>query len=63
MLTIYYLIYRKIIFNYLRSDSINILDTLEIQQLLTLLKYLANPGDSTLLFHVLSFNFINFQSF
>jgi DNA helicase-2/ATP-dependent DNA helicase PcrA len=47
---------------YLRSDSINILDTLEIQQLLTLLKYLANPKDNTLLFHVLSFNFINFQA-
>jgi len=48
--------------HYLRSDSINILDTLEIQQLLTLLKYLANPEDSTLLFHVLSFNFINFKA-
>ena len=45
--------------HYLRSDAINILDTPEIQQLLTLLKYLASPGDSTLLFHVLSFTFIN----
>lgn len=48
--------------HYLRSDAINILDTPEIQQLLTLLKYLASPGDSTLLFHVLSFNFINLSS-
>ncbi len=46
---------------YLRSDAVNILDTLEIQQLLTLLKYLANPTDDTLLFHLLSFNFINFK--
>jgi DNA helicase II / ATP-dependent DNA helicase PcrA len=46
---------------YLRSDAVNILDTLEIQQLLTLLKYLANPKDNTLLFHVLSFNFINLK--
>lgn len=48
--------------HYLRSDSINILDTLEIQQLLTLLKYLTNPKDDTLLFHVLSFNFINLKA-
>ncbi|MFA5025545.1 MAG: ATP-dependent DNA helicase [Candidatus Shapirobacteria bacterium] len=48
--------------HYLRSDAINILDTLEIQQLLTLLKYLASPSDDTLLFHVLSFNFINLSS-
>jgi len=47
--------------HYLRSDAINILDTLEIQQLLTLLKYLASPSDNTLLFHVLSFNFINLK--
>lgn len=47
--------------HYLRSDAVNILDTPEIQQLLTLLKYLANPSDDTLLFHVLSFNFINFK--
>ena len=47
--------------HYLRSDAINILDTLEIQQLLTLLKYLAVPTDNTLLFHVLSFNFINLR--
>lgn len=47
--------------HYLRSDAINILDTPEIQQLLTLLKYLAAPDSDTLLFHVLSFNFINFK--
>lgn len=47
--------------HYLRSDAINILDTLEIQQLLTLLKYLAFPSDDTLLFHVLSFNFVNLK--
>ncbi|HWS48473.1 MAG TPA: ATP-dependent DNA helicase [Candidatus Methanoperedens sp.] len=47
--------------HYLRSDAINILETLEIQQLLTLLKYLASPSDDTLLFHVLSFNFINLK--
>ncbi len=48
--------------HYLRSDSVNILDTPEIQQLLTLLKYLADPRDNTLLFHVLSFNFTNFKA-
>jgi len=48
--------------HYLRSDAINILETPEIQQLLTLLKYLASPDDSTILFHVLSFNFINLSS-
>jgi len=46
---------------YLRSDTVNALDTPEIQQLLTLLKYLASPSNDTLLFHVLSFNFINFK--
>jgi len=48
--------------HYLRSDSINILDTPEIQQLLILLKYLATPSDDTLLFHVLSFKFIHLNS-
>jgi DNA helicase-2/ATP-dependent DNA helicase PcrA len=48
--------------HYLRSDAVNILDTPKIQQLLTLLKYLASPSDDTLLFHLLSFNFINFNS-
>ncbi len=47
---------------YLRSDSVNILDTPEIQQLLTLLKYLSNPDDDTLLFHVLSFKFLHLNS-
>ena len=48
--------------HYLRSDSINILDTPEIQQLLILLKYLTNSTDDTLLFHVLSFKFIHLNS-
>ena len=48
--------------HYLRSDSINILDTPEIEQLLTLLKFLADPTDNTLLFHVLSFKFIHLNS-
>jgi len=48
--------------HYLRSDSINILDTQEIRQLLTLLKYLADPTNDTLLFHVLSFKFIHLSS-
>lgn len=47
---------------YLRSDAINILDTLEIQQLLTLFKYLASPSDNTLLAHLLSFNFLRLPS-
>jgi len=47
---------------YLRSDAINILETLEIQQLLTLLKYLASPIDNTLLAHLLSFNFLRLPS-
>jgi len=48
--------------HYLRSDSINILDTPKIQQLLTLLKYLADPKNDTLLFHVLSYKFIHLNS-
>lgn len=48
--------------SYLRSDSVDVLASFEIQQLLTLLKYLANPSDSTLLFHVLSYNFIHLNS-
>ncbi len=47
---------------YLRSDSINILETLEIQQLLTLFKYLSQPQDDTSLSHLLSFNFLNFPA-
>lgn len=47
---------------YLRSDAINILETIEIQQLLTLLKYLASPLDNTLLAHLLSFNFLRLPS-
>lgn len=48
--------------HYLRSDAINILETLEIQQLLTLFKYLADSTNDTLLFHVLSFKFIHLNS-
>lgn len=47
---------------YLLSDSINILQTLEIQQLLTLLKYIFHPDDQNLYAQVLSFNFINIKS-
>jgi len=47
---------------YLRSDAINILETIEIQQLLTLIKYLASPHDDTLLAHLLSFKFLNFPA-
>ncbi len=48
--------------NYLRSDTINILDNLKIQQLLTLLKYLADPTNDSLLAQVLSFSFLKFSS-
>ncbi len=48
--------------SYLRSDSINILETIEIQQLLTLIKYLSSPQDNTLLSHLLSFKFLNFPA-
>lgn len=47
---------------YLRSDGVNILETLEIEQLLTLLRYLASPSDNTLLAHLLSFNFLRLPS-
>jgi DNA helicase II / ATP-dependent DNA helicase PcrA len=47
---------------YLLSDSINILDSLEIQQLLTLLSYLFNPTDNLLLAKVLSFRFLKLKS-
>lgn len=47
---------------YLRSDSINILDSLEIKQLLTLFKYLAEPQNDSFLGELLSFNFLNFDS-
>jgi len=47
---------------YLLSDAINILDTLEIQQLLTLFRYTFNPDDTSLYAQVLSFKFININS-
>lgn len=48
--------------HYLRSDSVNILNTPEIQQLLTLLKYLTDSENDSLLFHVLSYKFIHLNS-
>jgi ATP-dependent DNA helicase UvrD/PcrA len=47
---------------YLRSDSVDILKSIEIQQLLSLFKYLINPSDDELLGRVLSFNFIAIKS-
>jgi DNA helicase-2/ATP-dependent DNA helicase PcrA len=47
---------------YLISDAVNILDTPEIQQLLTLFRYIFNPDDVSLYAQVLSFKFININS-
>ncbi|MCX6726760.1 MAG: ATP-dependent DNA helicase [Candidatus Shapirobacteria bacterium] len=47
---------------YLLSDAINILDTLEIQQLLTLFRYIFDPDNTGLYAQVLSFKFININS-
>lgn len=46
---------------YLLSDTVNILHTPEIQQLLTLLRYLFHPEDENLFAKVLSFNFIKIK--
>ncbi len=43
---------------FLRTDSINILDDLHIQQLIDLFKYLDNPDDDVLLGKILSFKFL-----
>lgn len=48
--------------NYLRSDSIDILNNLYIQQLIDLLRYLDNPEDDVLLGKILSFRFLKINS-
>jgi len=47
---------------FLRTDSINILDNLNIQQLIDLFKYLNNPDDDVLLGKILSFKFLKFPA-
>lgn len=47
---------------YLRSDSIDIFKSIDVQQLLSLLKYLVDPSNDELLGRVLSFNFIDIKS-
>lgn len=47
---------------YLRSDSVNILDNIYIQQLITLLKYLSGPKKKSELAKILSFKFIGIPS-
>lgn len=47
--------------NYLRADSTDILQSLSIQRLLTLIRYLTDPSSSSLLSQVLSFSFLNFS--
>lgn len=47
---------------YLRSDAINILETLKIKQLLTLFKYLSDPQNDSCLGELLSFNFLGCDS-
>ena len=47
---------------YLRSDSINLFSSLEIQQLLTLFQYLINPVDDESLGKILSFKFLGISS-
>lgn len=46
---------------YLLSDSINILETPEIQQLLTLFQYLFHPEDANLYAKVISYNFLKIK--
>lgn len=46
--------------NYLRSNAVNVFDSLKIQQLLTLLNYLSDPANDSLLAKVLSFSFLKF---
>lgn len=53
---------RQLKIKYLRSDSIDIFKSIDIQQLLSLFKYLINPSDNELLGRVLSFNFIGINS-
>ena len=47
---------------YLLSDAVNILDTPEIQQLLTLLRFIYHPDDPNLYSQVLSFRFTGINS-
>ena len=47
---------------YLLSDSIDILQTIEIQQLIDLFRYIFHPDDANLYAKILSFNFINIKS-
>ncbi len=47
---------------YLRSDSIDIFQSLEIQQLLSLFQYLSDPTNNEILGKVLSFNFLDIKS-
>ncbi len=47
---------------FLRTDSVNILDNLYIQQLIDLFRYLDNPDDDVLLGKVLSFKFLKIPS-
>lgn len=47
---------------YLRSDSVNILDNIYIQQLITLLKYLSGPQKKSDLAKILSFKFVGIPS-
>ena len=47
---------------YLRSDSIDIFQSIEIQQLITLFQYLSNPTDDQSLGKILSFNFLGIKS-
>jgi len=47
---------------YLRSDSINIFESAEIQQLISLFQYLIDPTDDQTLGKILSFNFLDIKS-
>ncbi|HPT65712.1 MAG TPA: ATP-dependent DNA helicase [Candidatus Woesebacteria bacterium] len=47
---------------YLRSDSIDIFESVEIQQLVSLFQYLVNPINNETLGKILSFNFLDIKS-
>lgn len=47
---------------YLRSDSIDIFQSIEIQQLLSLFQYLSDPSNNEILGKILSFNFLDIKS-
>jgi DNA helicase-2/ATP-dependent DNA helicase PcrA len=53
---------RQFQIRFLRSDAVNILENLSIQQLIDLFRYIDNPVDDVLLGKILSFKFLKIKS-